>query len=81
MTKEQDIDPVVIIGLFGSPLLFLLSFIIAVYYLVKVIKTKETTYVCDYCKRKLKDDELIRNARSDEEVLLKTIKKRKYSVK
>ena len=81
MIKEPDVDRIVLIGLFGSPLLFLLFFIMAVYYLIKFIKTKEITYECDHCKSKLKDDEMIRNAANEEEVLLKTIKKRNYLVK
>ncbi len=74
---KEDLDPVVIIGLLGGLLLFLLSIILTVYYLIKIVKTKKTTYVCDRCKSKLKTDEIIRNVGRDEEILLETIKKRK----
>ena len=81
LLKEPDVDRVVLIGLFGSPLLFLLSFTMAVNYFIKVIKTKETIYVCRSCKSKLKYDEMNRNVLNDEEILLEVIRKRKHSVK
>jgi len=75
LTRE-DLDPVVIIGLLGGLILFLLCPVLAVYYLIKAIKTKGVFYVCTRCKSKLKADELIQNVGNDEQILLNRIRKR-----
>jgi transposase-like protein len=52
LLKEDDIDPVIIIGLLGSPCLAVFSLISGVYFAIKGFSAKETKYKCEYCKNK-----------------------------
>lgn len=52
LLKENDIDPVIIIGLVGNPCLAVLSLISGIYLAVKGFSARETKYKCEYCKNR-----------------------------
>lgn len=77
ITKEKDIDRIVIIGIFAGILIMVLGSIFGIYYAVKAIVTKETIYACGYCKNQLREGEVIRHVGNDTEILQEIIKKKK----
>jgi hypothetical protein len=52
--RKEDIDSVVIIGVLGSVLFSSLSLVLSLYYFLKGILTKETSYKCEHCKNQFK---------------------------
>jgi len=81
LAGDNDIDPIIIIGVLGSVILCLLALVLGVYYFISALMTKETIYKCEYCKNKIDSDSLIWLTEHDQETLLKNIRKRKHPVK
>ena len=79
LAQENDIDPVIIIGVLGSTILSASALIFGIYYFIKALITKETIYKCEHCKSKLDSGSLIRLSKNNSETLLKIIRKRRYS--
>lgn len=46
----QDLDIVVMIGIFGCPLIALILFGLGIYNLIKAIRSKSIAYYCGYCE-------------------------------
>ena len=81
LIAENDVDRVILIGLFGSLILSVLAVIFGILYFIKAVLTKETIYKCEYCKSKLDSESLIRLSDNDQKTLLKNIKKSKHSIR
>jgi len=78
LAGENDIDPVIIIGVLGSIILSTLALIFGIYYFIKAVKAKETIYKCDHCKNKIGGNSLIQLNENDPATLLKNIKKTEH---
>jgi hypothetical protein len=74
--RNQDIDGVVIIGIFGSLFFFSLSVAVGIYYLVKGIRQKQTNYHCGYCKNKFQTGLILQHL-DEEDDILRSIRKQK----
>jgi hypothetical protein len=71
--KDEDPNPVVLIGIFGSLFFISLSTIFLIYYLIKGIRQKEAGYQCGFCKNKFSTGLIIQDP--GEEDLLRTVRK------
>jgi len=79
LASENDVDPVIIIGVLGSLILSALALIFGIYYFIKALTAKETIYKCNHCKSKLDSSSIIRVQENDPEALLKNIRKTGHS--
>ena len=71
--KDEEVDGVVIIGIFGNAVLVCLFLIAGTYYLIKGILTKETGYLCKFCDNRFLNPILIDKS---DTLLLKEIARR-----
>lgn len=74
--KDEDPDRVALIGMLGGLFFLSLSIIAGVYYLVKGIKQKHTSYYCSDCKNQFHIGLLMDNYDADDDIL-RTIRKQK----
>jgi hypothetical protein len=73
----EDFAPPIIIGILWGLILFFLSVIFMIYYLISVVLTKETRYKCHHCKNKSNTEVIIRDIDPNSDFLMNMIKKRK----
>jgi hypothetical protein len=73
--KNEPVDAVVLIGVFGSLFFISLSTLFLIYYLIKGIRQKEAGYQCGFCKNKFSTGLIMQDP--DEEDLLRSVRKTK----
>jgi hypothetical protein len=76
--KNENIDGVVIIGIFGSIFFSSLSLMFGIFYFVKGIRQKETNYHCGYCKNKFQTGGIYQHL-DEQDDILRSIRKQKGS--
>jgi hypothetical protein len=74
--KDENVDGVVIIGIFGSLFFSSLSLMFGIYYFVKGIRQKDTLFHCADCKNTFQAGLIIQRI-DEEDDILGSIRKQK----